>query len=100
MSQSKSISRKKSKNSALNKVSTLVENIKVVEESKQDVEMEEDVSHTISKQLFDNPLNTNDDMEVTPTSCRFCLMTSSFSRYLSIKLTVKYRVSGYNLNFN
>lgn len=67
MSQSKSISRRKSKNTALNKVSTLVENIKVVEESKQDVEMEDDVSHTISKQLFDNPLNTNDDMEVDQT---------------------------------
>lgn len=49
----------------MNKASNLVENIKVVEEAKHDVEMD-DESHTISKQLFDHPLNTNDDMEVDP----------------------------------
>lgn len=37
-------------------------------------------------------------IDVTPTSCRIFRLTSSCERYLSIMLTVRYKVSGSNLN--
>lgn len=65
LSQSKSISRRKIKRSSGKKASRLSENIKALNQMKQDVEMEEDQPYEISDKIFNHGNSIqNDDIEM------------------------------------